>query len=141
MNLCDEEDCIIVDTVSGNFEGYTKTEVKAAHEAYKARGHTGNIPEQDLACVVHNQSVVNCDITPRALSNATEIFGPYLPGVRGKSVRRKLDRVITDRICIPRDFQRIQQSVTCVADIFFMNEIPFLITLSRKMKFVTVEHI
>ena len=31
--------------------------------------------------------------------------------------------------------------MTLVADVFFVNKIPFLITLSRKIKCVTVEHI
>ena len=39
---------------------------------------------------------------------------------------------------IPRDFQRFQKPVTLVADVFFVNKIPFLITLSSKIKFVTV---
>ena len=47
VDLCDEEAFIMVNTVRGNFEGYTKTEMKAAHEAYKARGRTGNISKQD----------------------------------------------------------------------------------------------
>ena len=78
---------------------------------------------------------------PRALSNATEIFGLHRPGVRGKTVGRKPDRFITDRIRIPRDFQHFQKSVTFVADVFFVSAIPFLIALSWKIKFVTVEHI
>ena len=70
--------------------------MKAAHKAYKARDHTGYISERDLVRVVCNQSVMNYDITARALSNATEIFGLHLAGVRGKIVRRKPDRVITN---------------------------------------------
>ena len=91
--------------------------------------------------MVRNQSVMNCDITPRALSNANDFFGPRIPGVRGETVRQKPERVITERIQIPRYFQCFQKSVTLVADVFFVNEIPFLITLSRKIKFVTVERI
>ena len=75
----------MANTMRGSFEVYTKTEVKAAQEAYKARGRTSSISEQDLACVVRNQLLMNYDITPRALT--TEIFGPHLPGVRGKQVR------------------------------------------------------
>ena len=59
--------------------------MKAAHEAYKARDHTGNTSERDLAGVVRNQLVMNCDITPRALSNATGFFGFHFLGVRGNS--------------------------------------------------------
>ena len=45
VDLCDEEAFIKVNTVRGNLGGYTKFEVKAAHEAYKARGRIGNISE------------------------------------------------------------------------------------------------
>ena len=46
-----------------------------------------------------------------------------------------------ERIRIPRDFRCFQKSETLVADVFFVNNIPFLVTLSSKIRFVTVEHI
>ena len=84
---------------------------------------------------------MNCGITPEALTNANAIFGPQLPGVMGKTVSQKPERVTTKGIQIPRGFQRFQMSVTLVADVLFVNEIPFLITLSSRIKKFTVEHI
>ena len=34
-----------------------------------------------------------------------------------------------------------QESLTLAADVFFVNEIPFLFTVSKKIKFCTVEYI
>ena len=96
-----------MNTTRGNFEGYTKKKVKASHEAYKIRGHTGNIFERDLARVVCNQSVMNCDITLRALSNANEIFGPHLPSVRGETVLRQSQKGL-----LPREYESLGISNT-----------------------------
>ena len=41
---------------------------------------------------------------------------------------------------IPREFQLLHKSVTLVTNVFFVNKIPFFITLSRDLCFVTVEH-
>ena len=53
----------------------------------------------------------------------------------------KPDRVDTDLIPIPRDLYEIQKFVTSTADVMFVNGISFLATLSRKIRFFTVEHI
>ena len=55
-------------------------------------------------------------------------------------MRAKPDRVEVERIAILRDFQKFHSQVTLVADVFFVNEVPFLITLSRNLRFVTVQY-
>ena len=61
-------------------------------------------------------------------------------GVRGKTARCKPKQVDSDQVEITREFKLLHKSVTLVADIFFVNGIPFLVTLSRKLLFVNVKH-
>ena len=42
---------------------------------------------------------------------------------------------------IPEDFYKLYKSVTLTADVIFVNGNDFMITSSRKINFVTVEHI
>ena len=42
---------------------------------------------------------------------------------------------------IPDGFHRLHNFVTLVADIFFVDGVAFLVTLSRRIRLTTVEHI
>ena len=42
---------------------------------------------------------------------------------------------------IPDDFHRLHHFVTLVADIFYVNGVAFLMTLSRKIRLYTAEHV
>ena len=59
--------------------------------------------------------------------------------MRGKSVRQKPGRVEPEFIKIPRDFYELHKFVTLVADVMFVNGLPFLTTLSRDIRLRTVE--
>ncbi|KAL7531043.1 hypothetical protein ACHAXR_006172, partial [Thalassiosira sp. AJA248-18] len=66
--------------------------------------------------------------------------GNDLASVRGKTVRSKPERVVESYVAIPREFMLSNRVVTLAADVFFVDNIPFLLTVSRKIKFVTAEH-
>ena len=57
-----------------------------------------------------------------------------------KKIRRTPKRVDSDRVAITREFQLLHKYITLVDDVLFVNGIPFLIVLSRKLHFVTVKH-
>ena len=129
-------------TVRESFEGYTKNEVKKAITAREAPTMLGCLSERDMEYLVSSKELDDCPVTPHDLRNANAIFGgPDIAGVRGKTVRRAPERVITDYVAIPRDFLKLHTHVTLVADVMFVNNIPFLVTLSRGIKFVTAEHV
>ena len=62
--------------------------------------------------------------------------------MRGKGENSKTYKkwVDSDRVTTPRHFKLLHKSVTLVADVLFVNGIPFFITISRKICFVDVEH-
>ena len=141
FNLEDKDAFILVTTVRGTMEGYTKEAIKAAHCVCKARYRLGNITKEDLECMVCTQSVTGLNATPRDITNSSDIYGPHIAGVSGKIVRGSPERVNTELVeKRPRVIPR-QESVTLAADVFFVNEIPFLLTVSRNIKFCTVENI
>jgi hypothetical protein len=80
-----EESCL-VQTVRGNYEGYTKREVLKAKEARRAQAMMGNPSEADYKGMVSHNLIPNCPITSSDITNAKAIFGPDLPSVRGKTV-------------------------------------------------------
>ena len=95
---------MLVETVRGNYEGYTKKEVLQAKKARRGQGMIGSPSESDYKGMVSSTLIRNCDITPHDVSNARKMFGPQLEGVRGKTTRGKPDPVVEQYITIPRDF-------------------------------------
>ena len=132
----------MIQTVRDNYEGYTKREVQEATLARKAQLNLGCPTEKEFAKMVSSSSgVSNIPIDPIAVTHARAIFGPDLPNKRGKEVRGKPDRVDTALVKIPADLARLHHVVTLTADVMFVNGVAFLVTLSRKLRLVTAEHI
>ena len=52
-------------TVHGNYEGYTKREVRRAKEACRAQAMMGNPSEKDYKGIVSNNLIANCPITSK----------------------------------------------------------------------------
>ncbi len=132
---------MLVNTVRGNFEGYTRHEVKRAREAQCIQGMIANPTEREFAGMVHEQLLTNCPVTVRDVDNANQIFGPDLANLRGKATRTKLERVQVEYVQIPWDFVQLHKYVMLLADVMFVNGLPFLVTSSRGLSLVTFEHL
>ena len=122
----------MVQTVRGNYEGYTKEQVVKAAEARDAQAMMAHPTDAKMKHLVSStHAVKNLDITVDAITNAHQIFGPDLAGVKGKTVRKKPGAVRPEYVKIPREvFERIKD-VTLTADVMFVNGLPFLVTSSR----------
>jgi hypothetical protein len=127
--------------VHGNYEGYTKREVTQAKEARRAQAMMGNPSEKDYKGMVSNNLIAICPITSRDVSTAWTIFGPDLASIRGKTVRRAPEPVITDYVAVPRTLIEANKVIMLAADVFFVDRTAFLLTVARRIKFVTVEHV
>jgi len=129
-----------IQTIRDNCEGYTKKEVEKAQLARKASALLGSPSDRDLKYLVSTQ-LNDCPITVHDVTRANSIYGPDLKALRGKTVRNAPEHVQPDYVEIPKDFLLLHRSVTLVADVMFVNNVPFLITMSRGIKFITVEHV
>jgi hypothetical protein len=85
--------------------------------------------------------ISNCPIAPTNITNARAIFVPDLASVWEKTVRWTPTLVVADYVAVPCAVVERNKVVTMAADIFFVNGTPFLVMLSRNIKFVTVEHL
>ncbi len=59
----------------------------------------------------------------------------------GKTVRKRPEPVKTDIVSILKEICELHKKVTLMIDIFFVNKIPFFLTLSRVLYFTTVTHL
>jgi hypothetical protein len=100
----------------------------------------GNPSKENFKGMVSSNMINDCSITPSDIANAKEIFGPALASVRGKTVCRTPAPVVGDYMAVPRSLVERNRIITMAEDVFFVDGIAFLITLSRNMKFITSEH-
>ena len=56
-------------------------------------------------------------------------------------MRRKLSSIVTDYVEIPREILESRKDLKVLTDIIFIKTIPFLVIISRQMKFTTVEYL
>jgi hypothetical protein len=131
-DIKDHTGLVLVQTVRRNFEGYTKEAVRGAIAARDAQAMMAHPSDETLKHLVSSTNAVrNMDISVSAITNARQLFGPDLGGVRGKTVRRRPAAVRPEYVGIPDDLYERIKNVTLTADVMFVNGLPFLVTLSR----------
>ena len=135
------EECMMVTTVRGNLEGHTRHEIGKANEARRLQGMIGNPTEREFEGMVREKLIANCPVTVQDVHNANRIFGPDLANLRGKTTRKKPEHVRVDYAEIPRDIVDMHKYVTLVADVMFVNGLPFLVSSSRGISLVTIEYL
>jgi hypothetical protein len=144
LNLADEDSKIeymLVNTVRENFEGFTKHEIEKATEAGRLQGMIGHPTEREFTGMVREKLITNCPVTVHDINNANLMYGPDLANLRGKQTRTKPECMRAEIVQIPRDFVQLHKYVTLVADVMFVNGLPFLVTSSRGISLVTIEYL
>ncbi len=76
---------MLMNTVRGNFEGYTHHDIKSAKEAQRIQGMIANPTEREFAGMVCEQLLANCPVTMPNVDNANQFFGSDLANLRGKN--------------------------------------------------------
>ena len=128
----------MITTTKAKASQYTQGEYEKAIQARKLQTiimHPGTREMSDVAI----KHLGDCPITRDDLRAADDIFVQALGGLKGKTVRRPNPHVSTYTNGVPPHIMSRHKSVTIGIDIMFVNKIPFLFTISRDMKFGTVE--
>jgi hypothetical protein len=132
---------VMLNTVSGNREGFTHRAVIAAKQARRALVMVGYPSEKDSKNMVSSNMIRNCPVKPEDISAANKIFGPNVASLKGKTVRATQDPVLTKYVQTPREIVDLNKDVTITADLMFVGGLGFMITSSRGIKFTTTEYV
>ena len=119
-------------TVEENKKNYSKRDVSRATLARKLQRAIGRPSLQKYIDIVERNLLPNCPVTRQDIITAENIFGPDLGILKGKTVRKKTEQV---RIKHTGSVPEIYRKVILAIDIMYINDIPFLITISRNIQF------
>ncbi len=134
-------ECMLVNTVRDNFEGRTKGNIAQAKEAQRLQGMVGNPMDKEFKGVVCEKLITNCPVTVQNVENTNCIFVPDLAYLRGKTIRTKPEHVHVECVQIPWDFVELHKYVMLVADVVFVNGLPFWVTSLQGISLVTIEYL
>ena len=83
--------------------------------------------------------ILNCPIDYRDINIANKIKGPNKAALQGKRTAHQSKPVnIQNQVEVPDEVLQYYQDVVLAADILFVNQIPFLTTISRALHYTTV---
>ena len=125
---------MLVQTVCGNYEGYTKREIFRAKEARRAMGMIGCPSKQDFKGRVRANMICNCPIDVNDITNAHDMWGHDLASIRGKTVQWTPAPMVAGYVAVPQSIINRNMTVTLAADVFFVDGTAFLLTVSSKAK-------
>ena len=120
---------------------FTKQDVKGVKEARKLYAKMLYPPNADFKWLIKNNQIKNWEVSVWNIDTAQEIWGKDISDLKGKTVQGKPTLVASDCIKIPKEIANLKKTVFLTADIFFVNGIPFFISLGRKIDFTGVSHL
>ena len=135
------EQYTFVNTVSGNKEGFTKRQIKDAESARSLYATLSYPSWKDFKWVIRSNQIKDCPVTVQDVDNAFKIWGKNIAALKGKTTRGKPNPVAKDFVKVPTELLKLHKEVFLTADIFFVNKIPFFLTLSRRICFTAVNHL
>jgi hypothetical protein len=136
-----DKDFIFVNTVSGNKEGFTQRQIKGAERARTLYVTLGYPSIKDFKWIIQSNQITDCPVTVQDVDTAHHIWGKNIAALKGKTTRKKPIHVAKDFVKVPKELLKLHQLVFLTADLFFVNQIPFFLTLSRKICFTAVNHV
>ena len=123
----------LIQTVQGNYKGFTKREVTKAKEACQAQAMMGNPSKKDCKGMVSNNLIANRPVTSSDVSNTCAMFGPDLASIQGEMVQHAPAPVVVDYVAVPHELVDSNKVLTLAADVFFVDGTAYLLTVLRKI--------
>ena len=130
----------LLTTVRANKEFFSPREIERADKARLLQSQLAWPSTSDFKTYVRDNLLLNCPITIEDISRAEAIYGPQVPILRGKKVRRSLNEFTSmPRIFVPPDIIKHHPTDEIDLHFFFVNSNPFLHTKTKTIKFRAVQ--
>ena len=125
----------------GNMKMLTPREIgeaKKAHGLYKALG-TPSI--NNFRGIIRSSMIKGCPVTLKHIKTVEMIFGPDIGALKGKTTRKKPIPVVKDYMHIPVELTEKAKDIELCTNTLFIDELPFLATVARRLQYLSLIHI
>lgn len=131
-----------INNVATNKTLYTDRQLRDADAARRLYVLVNRPSHATFIRMIRDNLLVNCPVTVDDANRAVKIYGPDVAALRGKTTRRTPPHVPSHTLRpIPSSLLEAHRLVTLCFDIFYVDGFTFLLTVSRNLHFITVEHI
>jgi hypothetical protein len=136
-----EHHMTFVNTVPENKTGFTKRQIKCAEIARNLYTTLSYPSMKDFKWVIRSNHIKDCPVKIQYIDVATKIWGKNIAALKGKTNWSKTHPVARDYVKVPKELLKLHKEVFLTTDIFFVNKIPFFLTLIRNICFTAVNHL
>ncbi len=130
-----------ISTVEDNMSLFTKRQVASADLACNLQAGLAYPSVHDLNWIGKANMLKDGPVTSQDVNVALKIWGPNVALLKEKTVRWKPPFVMEDVIEVPKEIQQLHKRVTLTIDIFFVNSVPYFVTLRLRICFLLVMHL
>ena len=95
----------------------------------------------NICDVLKRNGFSKCPVTPADVEAAEHIFGPDIGSLNGKTAQRNPPIIDSPVTTIPASILEQYRNVTLSINLMYVNWVAMLISLSRNIKFATIEAI
>jgi hypothetical protein len=128
-----EHHLTFVNTVLENKTGFTKRQIKCAEIARNMDKTLSYRSMKDSKWVIQSNQIKDYPVMIQDNDVATKIWGKKISALKGKITWSKTHPVARDYVKVPKELLKLHKEVFLTTDIFFVNKIPFFLTLIRKI--------
>ena len=96
---------------------------------------------KDHKWAIQSNQIKNCPVMTQDLNNVQKTWVKDVNALKGKTTRSKPEMVARDNVKVPVESLRLHKEALLMVDLFFINKMPFFLTLSRKTCFTAVNHL
>ena len=134
-----ENTTLVVNTVKENRRNYTNNDYLWALRARELQITMGRPSTTTFLDLLKKNGIANCPVTPADVEAAEYILGPDIGSLKGKTTRRSPPIVDSPVTAVPADVLQEYRKVTLCVDIMYVNRVAMLVSISRKIRFGTLE--
>ena len=124
-----------VTTVADNCGVFTRRELEGAGRARQLYRTIGGPSQQKFETILDHGSILNCPVTKADAQRTNIIYGPDLAYLKGKTTEHPPSPHVATQVPtpLPTDIAKHHSNVTLCLDFFYMQCLPFVHAISRKI--------